>query len=112
MAGLAGGTKHQNGMGDTGAGDAGLTTSGAWGTMMILRFAFSALLGAALAACSAETPRTRGAEEGPVHDPVMSAAIEGQLMVDPDLSQANMRNLAVVPAGPADPALPLPDPKS
>jgi hypothetical protein len=47
-----------------------------------------------------------------VHDPVMSAALEGQLMVDPDLSQANNRNLAVVPAGPADPSLPLPNPKN
>jgi len=80
--------------------------------MMILRLALCALLGATLAACSAEAPRTRGGEEGPVHDPVMTAAIEGQLMVDPDLSQANNRNLAVVPAGPADPALPLPDPKN
>jgi hypothetical protein len=69
-------------------------------------------LAACLSACAVEAPRTRGAEEGPAHDPVMSAAIEGQLMVDPDLSQANMRNLAVVPAGPADPALPLPDPKN
>jgi len=66
----------------------------------------------ALAACSAEAPRTRGGEEGPAHDPVMSAAIEGQLMVDLDLSQANNRNLAIVPAAPADPALPLPDPKN
>ena len=43
-------------------------------------------------------------------DPVMTEALEGQLMVDPDLSQQNMRNYAVVPAGPVDPALPLPDP--
>lgn len=70
------------------------------------------LLLAALVACSAEAPRTRGGEEGPAHDPVMSAAIEGQLMVDPDLSQANNRNLAIIPAGPADPSLPLPDPKN
>lgn len=79
---------------------------------MVSRHALAALLCALLAACSAEAPRTRGGEEGPQHDPVMTAAIEGQLMVDPDLSQANNRNLAVVPAGPADPALPLPDPKS
>lgn len=79
---------------------------------MRLRHALSAMLLAALAACSAEAPRTRGAEEGPVHDPVMTAALEGQLLVDPDLSQANSRNLAIVPAGPADPALPLPDPKN
>ena len=79
---------------------------------MILRPAFCALLAAALAACTAEEARTRGGEDGPLHDPVMTAAIEGQLMVDPDLSQANNRNLAVVPAGPADPARPLPDPKN
>jgi hypothetical protein len=80
--------------------------------LMYPRLVLLALCAAALAACSAEAPRTRGAEEGPAHDPVMSAALEGQLMVDPDLSQANNRNLAVVPAGPADPALPLPDPKN
>lgn len=79
---------------------------------MHARRALPLILLAALAACSAEAPRTRGGEEGPAHDPVMQAAIEGQLMVDPDLSQANNRNLAIVPAGPADPALPLPDPKS
>ncbi|MGV3513043.1 MAG: hypothetical protein ACO1OX_13675 [Novosphingobium sp.] len=45
-------------------------------------------------------------------DPVMTEALEGQLMVDPDLSQQNLRNLAIVPGGPIDPALPLPDPKS
>ncbi len=71
-----------------------------------------AVLLAGLAGCAAEDRRTRGAEEGPVHDPVMTAAIEGQLLVDPDLSQANNRNMAAVPAGPADPALPLPDPKN
>lgn len=83
---------------------------------MELRHAFRAplvaLLLAGLAACAAEAPRTRGAEEGPAHDPVMTAAIEGQLLVDPDLSQANNRNMAAIPAGPADPALPLPDPKN
>jgi hypothetical protein len=45
-------------------------------------------------------------------DPVMTEALEGQLMVDPDLSQQNMRNLAIVPGGPIDPALPLPDPQT
>lgn len=44
-------------------------------------------------------------------DPVMTEALEGQLMVDPDLSQHNMRNLAIVPGGPIDPALPLTEPK-
>lgn len=78
---------------------------------MARSLAVSAVLAllAALAGCAGEAPRERGGEGDGAHDPVMSAAIEGQLMVDPDLSQANMRNLAVVPAGPADPALPLPD---
>jgi hypothetical protein len=71
-----------------------------------------AVLLAGLAGCTSDDQRTRGAEEGPAHDPVMTAAIEGQLLVDPDLSQANNRNMAAVPAGPADPALPLPDPKN
>ncbi len=44
-----------------------------------------------------------------VQDPVMTEAIEGQLLVDPDLSQQNMRNMAVAPGGPVDPARPLPD---
>lgn len=60
----------------------------------------------ALAACG-EPPRERKAE--PL-DPVMTQALEGQIMVDTDLGQQNMRNLAVVPGGPIDPALPLPDP--
>jgi hypothetical protein len=64
---------------------------------------------AALAGCASEPARERGGEADGAHDPVMTAAIEGQLLVDPDLSQQNMRNLAVVPAGPVDPALPLPD---
>jgi hypothetical protein len=42
----------------------------------------------------------------------MAEALEGQLMVDPDLSQHNMRNHAIVSGGPIDPALPLPDPAS
>jgi hypothetical protein len=67
---------------------------------------------AALAGCAGEAPHEHGEEADGAHDPVMTAAIEGQLMVDPDLSQANNRNLAAVPAGPADPALPLPDSKS
>lgn len=44
-----------------------------------------------------------------IEDPMMTEAIEGQLLVDPDLSQKNMRNAAMVPAGPIDPARPLPD---
>jgi len=74
----------------------------------------SALLAllAALAGCAGESPREHGEEASGAHDPVMTAAIEGQLMVDPDLSQASNHNMAVVPAGPADPALPLPDSKA
>lgn len=49
-------------------------------------------------------------QDGAPLDPVMAEALEGQLMVDPDLSQQNMRNHAIVPGGPIDPALPLPDP--
>lgn len=48
--------------------------------------------------------------DGAPLDPVMAEALEGQLMVDTDLNQQNMRNLAIVPGGPIDPALPLPDP--
>ena len=48
-------------------------------------------------------------ERKQAQDPVMTEAIEGQLLVDPDLSQQNMRNMAVAPGGPVDPALPLPD---
>ncbi|MDT0507276.1 hypothetical protein [Novosphingobium sp. MMS21-SN21R] len=51
-------------------------------------------------------------QDGAPLDPVMAEALEGQLMVDPDLSQHNMRNHAIVPGGPIDPALPLPDPAS
>jgi hypothetical protein len=57
-----------------------------------------------LAACAPQA-----SEQGGDNDPAMSEAIDGQLMVDPDLSQQNMRNLGAVPAGPVDPALPLPD---
>lgn len=61
----------------------------------------------ALAACGS----TPVAQDNTPLDPVMTEALEGQLMVDPDLSQQNMRNLAIVPGGPIDPALPLPDPE-
>lgn len=61
----------------------------------------------ALAACGSASVEQ---DKTPL-DPMMTEALEGQLMVDPDLSQQNMRNLAIVPGGPIDPALPLPDPK-
>lgn len=47
----------------------------------------------ALAGCgSAEAPVA-----APSHDVVMNTALESQLLVDPDLSQQNARNLAIVP---------------
>lgn len=51
-------------------------------------------------------------QDGEPLDPVMTEALEGQLLVDPDLTQQNMRNLGVVPGGPIDPALPLPNPQT
>lgn len=57
---------------------------------------------AALAACSsAPAPR-----EPVDRDPAMIAALEEPLMTDPDLSQANARNLAADPGGPVDGSLP------
>ncbi|MEO0031920.1 MAG: hypothetical protein RIS94_1678 [Pseudomonadota bacterium] len=43
-------------------------------------------------------------------DPMMAEALEDQLMVDPDLSQQNYRNYAIVPPGPVDRALPSRNP--
>ncbi|MCX7284756.1 MAG: hypothetical protein NTX28_12065 [Novosphingobium sp.] len=60
----------------------------------------------ALAGCGG----TQVEQDGAPLDPVMAEALQGQLMVDPDLSQQNLRNLAIVPGGPIDPALPLPAP--
>jgi uncharacterized lipoprotein len=65
---------------------------------------FTVLAVFSLAACDQQASEQVGD-----NDPAMTEAIEGQLMVDPDLSQQNMRNLGAVPAGPVDPALPLPD---
>jgi len=50
----------------------------------------------ALAGCGAAEAPTSGAP----HDSVMNAALETQMLVDPDLSQQNARNLAIVPPGP------------
>jgi len=58
-----------------------------------------------LAACGEEQDKART----DARDPLMTEAIEGQIMVDPDLSQQNARNMAVMPGGPVDPARPLPD---
>lgn len=58
-----------------------------------------------LSACG--SPRVE--QDGVPLDPVMAEALDGPLMVDPDLVQQNLRNMAIVPGGPIDPALPLPD---
>ena len=57
----------------------------------------SLLLGLlALAGCGAAAPPTQAM----AHDPMMNAALESPMLVDPDLSQQNARNLAIVPPGP------------
>ena len=56
-------------------------------------------------ACSDNAPSVRRQAE----DPVMTEAIEGQLLVDPDLTQKNMRNAVMMPGGPIDPVRPLPE---
>jgi len=65
----------------------------------------SMALCAALSGCGDDPEKARKRDT----DPVMDAALQGQLMVDPDLSQQNMRNQATVPGGPIDPATPAPD---
>ena len=49
-----------------------------------------------LCGCGSTAPPTPAVAE----DPVMSIALESPLLVDPDLSQQNARNLAIVPPGP------------
>jgi hypothetical protein len=73
-----------------------------------MRTAATLALCLVLAACGSSQVE----QDGAPLDPVMAEALQGQLMVDPDLSQQNMRNLAIIPGGPIDPALPLPDPAS
>lgn len=62
----------------------------------------------ALAACALLAGCGRTANQGaPVdRDPAMIAALAEPLMTDPDLSQANVRNLAADPGGPTDGSLP------
>jgi hypothetical protein len=56
-----------------------------------------------LGGCGESTPPTP-----PVaHDPVMTEALQQPLLADPDLSQTNARNLAIVPPGPADTVHPV-----
>lgn len=54
------------------------------------------LLTLALGGCGADAPPAQPA----ARDPVMSAALQAPLLVDPDLSQQNAHNLAIVPPGP------------
>ena len=63
---------------------------------------------AALAACALLAGCGRTADQGaPVdRDPALIAALAEPLMTDPDLSQANVRNLAADPGGPSDGLLP------
>lgn len=62
------------------------------------------LLAILVGGCGAKAPPAQ-----PVaRDPVMAAALEAPLLVDPDLSQQNARNLAIVPPGPVLPPQPLP----
>jgi hypothetical protein len=60
------------------------------------RRAVTSLLMLTLGGCGAEAPPAQPA----VRDPVMTAALQAPLLVDPDLSQQNGRNLAIVPPGP------------
>lgn len=50
----------------------------------------------ALGGCGADAPPAQPT----ARDPVMTAALQEPLLVDPDLSQQNARNLAIVPPGP------------
>ena len=62
------------------------------------------LLAIMMSGCSAEAPPAQPA----ARDPVMAAALQAPLLVDPDLSQQNARNLAIVPPGPVTAPRPLP----
>ena len=63
---------------------------------------------AALVACALVAGCGRTADQGaPVdRDPALIAALAEPLMTDPDLSQANVRNLVADPGGPSDGSLP------
>jgi hypothetical protein len=54
------------------------------------------LIAAACGGCGS----TAAPERQPAADPVMAAALQAPLLVDPDLSQHDARNLAIVPPGP------------
>jgi len=63
----------------------------------------SLLLALTLGGCGADAPPAQPA----ARDPVMTAALQAPLLVDPDLSQLNARNLAIVPPGPVTPPHPV-----
>lgn len=67
------------------------------------------LLALTVAACDSEPALVPDAVNS---DPKMDAVLFLPIMVDPDLSQQNRRNIAVEPGGPIDTALPGPFPKS
>jgi hypothetical protein len=69
---------------------------------MIARHAICLLL-LILGACGAEAPSAKS----PEGDTVMRAALQAPLLVDPDLSQQNARNLVIVPPGPMTAPQPL-----
>lgn len=60
---------------------------------------------AAASACSDRKPRRERAEQ----DPAISAALNEQLMTDPDLARSNPENRALAGGGPASAAIPLED---
>jgi len=72
------------------------------------RYAILALLtasAAGLAGCSADKAPEQRAEQ----DPAVSAALNEQLMTDPDLARINSDNRALAGGGPARAAIPLED---
>jgi hypothetical protein len=56
-----------------------------------------------LGGCNAPAPAVQDAPR----DSVMRAALQAPLLVDPDLSHQNARNLAIVPPGPMTPPHPI-----
>lgn len=87
-------------------GNAELTKPGAITDLMIARLkspACAALIACALlAGCGQRVDPAAPLDR----DPAMAAALAEPLMTDPDLSQANARNLVAEPGGPADRSLP------